>query len=362
MIWVSIRHRSMSSSPLIGGSRRENSSMSISKKTVFLHLVLGVVFFMQTGAGLLGNFILLCHCTSTFLTGSRLKPIDMIFFHLALASSIVLIAKGVPQTMTDLGLNIILDRAGCRLLLFLHRVARGLTVSITCLLSGFQTITISSFTCTLLSELRTCVSKNIFTLCLLCWFLHIPINIFMLVNMQNFMESSNNTRIWNLGFCSYFVPATFNVSLFVIVYFIHDFLCVGFMVMASGYLVLFLQRHHRQVQHVHTSSLLSRRSPEIRATYTILVLVSIYVSFYSINSFLSFYLFQFDKYYQWLMPTLTLLAACYPAISPFVLISSDSPILYFICSLGQKKRSQDSLFPECSTAQHSTFTITSRYI
>ncbi|XP_068944911.1 vomeronasal type-1 receptor 1-like [Petaurus breviceps papuanus] len=292
---------------------------------------------MQTGAGLLGNFFLLCHCTSTFLTGSRLKPIDSIFFHLALANSIVLISKGLPQTMTDLGLNIILDHVGCRLMIFLHRVARGLSVSITCLLSGFQTITISSFTCATWSELRTCVSKYIFLLCVLCWFLHIPINIFMFVNMQDIMESSNNTRIWNLGFCSYSVLATFNASLFVIVYFIHDFLCVGFMVMASGYLVLFLQRHHRQVQHVHTSNLLARRSPEIRATYTILVLVSIYVSFYSINSFLSFYLFQFDKYYQWLMPTLTLLAACYPAISPFVLISSDSPILHFICSLWQKK-------------------------
>ncbi|XP_068944310.1 vomeronasal type-1 receptor 1-like [Petaurus breviceps papuanus] len=326
------------------GMKNGTSTMEVnhlvSEKTIFLGLVLGFIFLVQTGAGLLGNFFLLCHCTSTFLTGNKLKPIDSIFFHLALANSVVLISKGVPQTMVDLGLNIFLHRVGCRIMIFLHRVTRGFSVSITCLLSGFQTITINSFTCSIWSEIRICASKYIFPFCLLCWVLHISINIFMLVNMPDFMESSNTTRMWNMGFCSDFAPASSKVSLFVLVYSIHDFLCLGLMIMASSYLVFFLQRHHRQVQHIHSSSLLARRSPEIRATYTILVLVTIYVSFYSVNSFLSFYLFQVDKYYQWMMPTSTLLAACYPAISPFVLISSDSQIFHYFYFHCQRKRSK----------------------
>ncbi|XP_072471525.1 vomeronasal type-1 receptor 1-like [Notamacropus eugenii] len=306
---------------------------------IFLDLVLGIVFFIQTGAGVLGNVLLLCYCTITFRTGRRLKPIYSIFFHLALANFLVLICKGVPQTMIGLGLNIFLDSVGCRFVIFLHRVARNLSVSITCLLSGFQIITISPITFSILSKLKTRMSKYIFPFCLFCWILHILASVFMFRNTQNFMKSSNKTRIWNMGFCSDSTLVSFNVSLFIILHSVPDFLCVGFMVMTSGYLVLLLQRHHQQIQHIHSSSQFLRRSPVIKATYAILVLMSTYVSFYSANSIFSFYSIQFDKYHQWLFPIAALLNACFPVISPFVLIGCDSQILHFFCSLWQKKRS-----------------------
>ncbi|XP_072472317.1 vomeronasal type-1 receptor 1-like [Notamacropus eugenii] len=315
---------------------KTNRSISVSERIIFLDLVLGMVSFIQTGAGVLGNFFLLCHFTFTLLTGKRLRPIDSIFFHLALANSIVLISKGVPQTLVGLGLKIFLNRIGCKVIIFLHRVARNLSVNITCLLTGFQMITISTFTFPTWPELKTHASKCIFQLCLFCWILHLLINIFMFVNMQSFTESSNNTKIWNMGFCSGFAPASFEVLQFLVMYSIPDFLCVGFMVTASGYLMLLLQRHHQQVQHIHSSSQLSRKSPEIRATYTILVLVSTYVSFYSMNSLLSFYIFQFDSYDPWLIPTSSLLAACYPAFSPFVLINSDSKFSNFLHPVGKE--------------------------
>ncbi|XP_072471526.1 LOW QUALITY PROTEIN: vomeronasal type-1 receptor 3-like [Notamacropus eugenii] len=314
-------------------------------KIIFLDLVLGIVFFIQTGAGILGNFFLLCHYIIGFLNRNRLRPIDSIFFHLALANSIVLISKGVPQTMASLGLKNFLDRMGCKLILFLHRVVRNVSLAIACFLSGFQIIIISPIKFSLWPKLKTQASDYIIPFCLSCWILHILMNSFMLINMEKFMERSNNTKIWNIRFCTELAPASFKLSVFVIVYCIPNFLCVGFMVMASGYLMLLLQRHHQQVQHIHSSNQLSRRSPEIRATCTIFVLVSTYVSFYSVNSLLSFFLFFFDKYYQWLIPTSALLAACFRAISPFVLISQDSQILNFFYSLWGKKRFQESLFP-----------------
>ncbi|XP_023357122.1 vomeronasal type-1 receptor 1-like, partial [Sarcophilus harrisii] len=326
----------------------ENISTSVSEKTVFLDLVLGIAFFIQTGAGTLGNFFLLCLFTITFFNGNRLRSIDSIFFYLALANSIVLISKGVPQTMVSLGLKCFLDNVGCKVIHFLHRVARNVSLTITCFLSGFQIITISPFTFSIWSNLKAQASNYIVPFCLFCWILHILINVHVLGNMHKFTERSNNTRVWNIGFCSQFSSSSLKVSRFLILSSIPDFLCVGFMVIASNYLVLLLQRHHQQVQYIHSSSHLSRRSPEIKATYTILVLVSTYVSFYSANSVLSFYLFIFDKYYVWLMPTSAFLAACFPAISPFVLLSSDSHILQLFYSLWKKKRSQHSPFPGCS--------------
>ncbi|XP_068957451.1 vomeronasal type-1 receptor 4-like [Petaurus breviceps papuanus] len=337
-------------------------SVSVSIGIFFFYIGLGIVFFMQTATGLLGNFFLLCHCISTFLTGSKMRPVDSILFHLALANSMGLISKGVPQTMFSSGMKNFIDRIGCKLIVFLHRVARSLSINNTCLLSGFHIITINPFACSRWSTLKTYASVHIFPFCLFCWIMHILTHIYMFVNMPNLTESSNNTRIWNLGFCSDYASTSFKDSLFIIVYSIPDFLCVVFMVMASGYLVLLLQRYHQQVQHIRSSSLLSRKSPEIRATYTILVLVSTYVSFYSVNSIFSFYLFKFDKHYQWLMPTIVFLDACYPAISPFVLISSDSQILCFFYSLWQQRRSQDSLFPRRSIAQNSISIFTKKYL
>ncbi|KAM9034756.1 vomeronasal type-1 receptor 3-like [Sarcophilus harrisii] len=325
----------------------QNISTSVSEEILFLNLVLGIVSFIQTAAGTLGNSFLLCLYTITFLNGNRLRSIDTIFFYLALANSIVLISKGVPQTMVCLGLKSFLDKVGCKFIHFLHRVARNVSLTITCFLSGFQIIIISPFTFSIWSNFKTQASNYITPFCLLCWILHILINVYTFVNMQKFTDKNNNTRIWNIGFCSQFAPPSLKVSLFVILFSIPDFLCVGFMVIASGYLVLLLQRHHNQVQHIHSSSHLARRSPETKATYTILVLVSTYVSFYSANSVLSFYLFIFDKYYVSLIPTSSFLAACFPAISPFVLISSDSHILQLFYSLWKKKRSQHS-FPGCS--------------
>ncbi|XP_074158710.1 vomeronasal type-1 receptor 3-like [Sminthopsis crassicaudata] len=296
-----------------------------------------IVFFIQTGAGMLGNFFLLCHYAITFFNGNRLRSIDSVFFYLGLANSIVLISKGVPQTMVGLGLKNFLDHIGCNVIHFLHRVARNVSLTITCFLSGFQIITISPFTFSIWSKLKAQASDYAAPFCLFCWILHILINVYVIRNMQEYPGRSNNTRVWNTGFCSQFASASFKVSLFVILFSIPDFLCVGFMVIASGYLVLLLQRHHQQVQHIHSSSHLSRRSPEIKATFTILVLVSTYVSFYSVNSVLSFYLFIFDKYYAWLIPISSFLAACFPAISPFVLISSDSHILQLFYSLWKNK-------------------------
>ncbi|XP_051845933.1 vomeronasal type-1 receptor 1-like [Antechinus flavipes] len=309
---------------------------------------------------MLGNVFLLCRYTITFYNDNRLRSIDSIFFHLSLASSIMLISKGVPQTMIGLGMKYFLDHVGCNVIHFLHRVARNVSLTITCFLSGFQIITINPFTFSIWSKLKAQASNYIAPFCLFCWILHILINVYMLGNIQKFTERSNNTRLWNTGFCSQFALASFKVSVFIILFSIPDFLYLGFMVIASGYLVLVRQRRHGQVQHIHSSHHLPIRSPEIKATYTILVLVSTYISFYSINSVLSFYLFIFDKYYGWLIPTSALLAANFSAISPFVLISSDSQLLHHFYYLWTKKRSQDS-FSGCSLVQHSISPPKRRY-
>ncbi|XP_036599613.1 vomeronasal type-1 receptor 3-like [Trichosurus vulpecula] len=309
-------------------------------------LVLGIFFLIQLGVGLLGNFFLLGLHSFTLLTSQRLRPIEYIFAHLALANAEALLSKGIPHTIACFGLKNFLDRVGCKFIIFLQNVARSVSLSITCLLSGFQVITISP-SHSRWAELKIQAQKYIVPSCFLCWCFYLLINFTLIGSMHNSGYLTNNTKIWNLRYCSSLTPDSFNAALFVLVFSIPDVMCMGFMIWASAYLVLLLHRHHQQVKHIHNPYLSSRIFPEKRATHAVLLLVSTYVSFYSINSSLSFYFFQMEKHESWFVATLDLLGTWFPAMSPFVLIFSDSQILKSWHALWHRKCLLLSPMPQC---------------
>ncbi|XP_020859537.1 vomeronasal type-1 receptor 4-like [Phascolarctos cinereus] len=302
------------------------------------YLVLGILFLNQIAVGILGNFFLLGLYTFFLFIGHRLRPIECIFAHLAVANLKILLSKGIPQIIVCLGFKKSFDLIGCKFIVYLHAVAQKVSLSITCLLSSFQVITISPSN-SRWAGLKIKAPKCIVPSCFLCWCFYLLINFTLLGTMHNSRYLTNNTKIWHLGYCSILTPASFNAALFAIVVSMPDVMCVGFMICSSAYLVFLLHRHHQQVKHIHSPHLSPRNFPEKRATLTVLLLVSTYVSIYSINSGLAFYLFKTDKHEPWFMPTLDFLAACFPAISPFVLIFSDSHVLKYWYALWHRRRS-----------------------
>ncbi|XP_068944308.1 vomeronasal type-1 receptor 1-like [Petaurus breviceps papuanus] len=325
---------------------------------MFPELMFGILFFIQMGIGIFGNFFFLGLYSLTLLIGPKLKPVEYIFAHLALANSNVLLSKGIPQMIVSLGIKNFLNHIGCKFFVYLQNVAKSVSLSITCLLSGFQVITISPSN-SRWAELKIQAQKYIIPACFLCWCFFLLINCILLGTMHNSRYLTNNTKIWHLGYCSILVPDSFSAALFAIVFSIPDFMCVGFMIWSSAYLVFLLHRHHQRVKHIHSLHLSARAFPEIRATQAILILMSTYVSFYSINSGLSFYFFKMEKLQPWLVATLDLLAACFPAISPFVLIFCDSQVLKYWDVLWHRKCSclLCHTFASQTPSQHSSRTL-----
>ncbi|KAM9037882.1 vomeronasal type-1 receptor 1-like [Sarcophilus harrisii] len=303
---------------------------------MFRDLVLGILFLIEMGVGILGNFFLLGLYSFTLFIGQRLRPRECIFAHLALANSEVLLSKGIPQTIACLGIKNFLDHVGCKITICTQNVARSVSLSITCLLSGFQIITISPSN-SKWAELKPKAQKCIVPSCFLCWCFYLLINFTLLGTMNNSRYLTNNTKMWYLGYCSTLTPSSFNAALFAIVFSIPDIMCVGFMIWASAYLVFLLHRHHQQVKHIHNSHLSLKVFPEKRATHAVLLLVSTYVSFYSINSILSFYFFQKDKHQPWFVAILDLLASWFPALCPFMLIFFDHQIGKFCYALWHRR-------------------------
>ncbi|XP_043849909.1 vomeronasal type-1 receptor 4-like [Dromiciops gliroides] len=277
-----------------------------------------------------------------------LRPIKCIFAYLVLANSKLLLFKEIPQMIVWAPFrnftNLCVDYVGCKLVIYLFNVSRSVSLSITCLLSGFQVITISPRN-SWWAELKLQTPKYIVPSCFLCWCFYLLINFTLLGATHNSRYVTNNTEMWNLGYCSILNPTSFNAVLFAIIFSIPDVMCLGVMIWASAYIMLLLHRHHQQVQHIHASHFSTRTFPEKRATHGILLLVSAYASFYSMNSILSLYLFKIEKHNPWLLTVSSLLAAWFPAISPFVLIFCDSQVRKHWNALWHRRHSKQH-FPQ----------------
>uniref|UniRef100_A0A4X2K1K5 Vomeronasal type-1 receptor n=1 Tax=Vombatus ursinus TaxID=29139 RepID=A0A4X2K1K5_VOMUR len=289
-----------------------------------------IFFLSQTGVGALGNSFILVLYTITFFTGHRLRPIDLIITHLAFVNDLVLLSKGIPYTMSAFGLINFMNDLICKFVIYFHRVARSLCLCTTCLLSSVQAITISSGSSRGV-QFKTQVPKYISLFILFCWTFQLLTNYILLETISNPKISKNVTKIIDFGFSSF--NPSFISSLYLSMISLPDVVCLGIMVLTSGSMVITLYRHHQRIQNIHSTSFSSRTSPETRATdiQTILLLVIMFVSFYSLNSILVGYM-HFVKAHSWL-EFLHLSGCLLSACSPFVLIISDSQVSKYCLAL-----------------------------
>nr|XP_027788020.1 vomeronasal type-1 receptor 3-like [Marmota flaviventris] len=286
-------------------------------------LVIGMIFLTQTVVGFLGNVFLLCHYSLLYFTTCKLRPTDLILQHLTVANSLVLLSKGVPQTMAAFGLKHFLCDTGCKVVFFVHRVSRGVCIGSICLLNVFQAIMISPMTLKW-PKLKLKSSRYIGPSNNLCWVLNVLVNSMVPIHVTGKWNSKNNTRKKDLEYCSAFVSDITRRSLYIAVLLSYDVLCVGLMTWASAFMVSTLYRHKKQVQHIHRTNLSPRSSPESRVTKNILVLVGIFVSFYTFSSIFASFVSIFHNPNRWLPIISALFSACFPAVSPFVLMSQKS--------------------------------------
>uniref|UniRef100_G1TGF7 Vomeronasal type-1 receptor n=1 Tax=Oryctolagus cuniculus TaxID=9986 RepID=G1TGF7_RABIT len=286
-------------------------------------LALGMVFLVQTLAGILGNSSLLLHYLILHFTGCKFRLTDLILKHLTVANALVILSKGVPQTMAALGMKHFLDDTGCKLVFYVHRVSRDVSIGSTCLLSVFQAITISP-TCSRWKGLKVKAPKYVGSSTILCWILNMMFNVVVLLHVTARWQNNNITSKMDYDYCSAMPRGKITDLLYIALMLFRDVVFVGLMLWASSFMVFILYRHKQQVQYIHTLS--HRSSPGSRATQSILVLVSSFVLLCSLSSILHIGLVFFSIRKIWLVKASTLIAGCFPAISPYILMSYDSRV------------------------------------
>lgn len=139
-------------------------------------LIIGIIFLSRTTVGIVGNFCHLYHYLFLYHTECRVRSIYLILKHLTISNSLVILSKGVPQTVAASGSNHFFSKFGCRLLLYVQRVSRGVSISTTCLLSVFQTIMISPMNACW-KDLQAKAPEYVGFSISLCWLMHVFVNL-----------------------------------------------------------------------------------------------------------------------------------------------------------------------------------------
>uniref|UniRef100_A0A2K5ZBJ8 Vomeronasal type-1 receptor n=1 Tax=Mandrillus leucophaeus TaxID=9568 RepID=A0A2K5ZBJ8_MANLE len=259
-------------------------------------LAIGMIFLSQI-------IFLLYHYSFLCFTRGLLWSTDLILKHLTIANSLVILTKGIPQTMAAFGLKDTESDIGCKLVFYGHRVGRAVCIGNACLLSIFQVITISPcefrWAQLKLHAPRYIGSSNILVL---CWILNMLVNITVPLHMTGKWNSINSTKTNDYKCCSGGCRSRILCSLHIVLLSSLHVSCVGRMTLASDSMVFILHRGKQQVQHIQGTNL----SPRSLLTPSVILLALLHL-----------YMSLFPNP----MNTSALMTACFPTVSLFVLMN-----------------------------------------
>ena len=274
-----------------------------------------MISLLQMVVGALGNVILFFHSICLILLGRKTRPTGVILAHMVVANLLIIFSPGIPHIMAAFVLGKPLSSLGCKLVYYIQRVARGTTLCSTCVLSTYQSFTLTPRRAGWVM-LRGRAPRVTGPSCCTCWMLSFLMNICVPVTVTGPQDTNYYTDNHGKWFCSSSAPT----ARFLYLWLISDAVFIGLRVWSSGSMVLLLLRHHQRVQYIHTPTGHRRCPPETRAAHTILMLVVTFVIFYLLDCIFAFHIAAFLDFHLSLVHTANILASCFPTFCPILLL------------------------------------------
>ncbi|XP_040851267.1 putative vomeronasal receptor-like protein 4 [Ochotona curzoniae] len=287
------------------------------------HLIWKVSFFSFMGPGILGNFLMLLKHVRILVMSREKNSIDLMLIHLAISNNVIFCTSWISDIITVFYIsNFLVGEIVCKIMIYLNRVSRSLSICTTCLLSVVQAITISPRN-TLWRKFKPHTAWQVLPHLLLFWIFSFLIS----YNLVHYITAINNKNESDVrmyaGYC-YMLPAPQMVRwLFLSLMALRDLTFQSLMGCSSGYMALHLYKHHKHVLYLQSSRCAKYPNPEIRATQTILILMTCFLLSYWADFILSFYAGITLSEESRAANTKIFLELGYAALSPFVLISRD---------------------------------------
>ncbi|XP_021515313.1 vomeronasal type-1 receptor 4-like [Meriones unguiculatus] len=295
---------------LILYTRKEEMVLKFIKKTIFLFM---------TVLGILGNMSVSLNYMFSWWGAPEKKPMHLILIHLAFTNIITLLAKGLPRTIAAFGLINFLDDIGCKILIYLERMARGLSICTSSLLTVVQAIIISP-RASGWRRLRPKSAWHILPVFSVFWILNCLISVNLIHSTTN-VKMNASQLLSDDSYCYFMLPSQKRKWIFLPLMVLRDAVFQGAMGGASGSIIFLLHKHHQNVLYLQNSKELCRTPPELRAAQSVLLLMLCFVFFYWTDCALSLFLSLSSGNNTLMANTVReILTLGYSTFSPLVLI------------------------------------------
>ncbi|XP_028751022.1 vomeronasal type-1 receptor 4-like [Peromyscus leucopus] len=302
----------------------------------FWSYIFRIISFLQTILGILGNFSLIFYYLVLYYRECTLKPTDLILMNLMTANVMIILSAGVPHTMTRFLLRQLLNDFGCRLILYIQRIGRSMSIGTSCLLSVFQAMTISPRE-SCWKYLKVKAAKYIGCFITFLWVFYVCMHFIFFIYPFIKRNNKSRTRTLDVGQCSIEVHNEIGDSLFAAMVVFPEVLFSLLITWTSSSMIVFLYRHKQRVQHIRSTHDSSRTSPESRATQNIFVLLCTFLAFNTLSSILQGYTAFLYNHNWWLANITCLTSLCFPSLGPFVLMNYYSLVSRFRFSRRRNK-------------------------
>ncbi|KAM6162717.1 vomeronasal type-1 receptor 90-like [Erethizon dorsatum] len=286
------------------------------------------IVFSNVTVGIAANTVLLLFHILTFLLKHRPKPLDLTVGQLALIHLVMLVTMGFIAADT-FEFQSWEDGLTCKSVIYVNRLMRALSICTTCLLSVLQAIMLSPRNSYLAKFKRK--STHYYPCCLIfLWIFNMLLNGRFLVSIGATPNVTSHSLMFVTESCSQWPVSYLLRFIFFSLTNVQDISFIVLMALSSGYMVSLLCRHKRHFQHLHSTSLSPKASPEERATQTILLLMG----FFMIMYFLDCVTFS-SSGILWNNEPINhcvhmLVGNGYATICPFVLMSTEKRIIKWL--------------------------------
>ncbi|ELV13495.1 Vomeronasal type-1 receptor 3 [Tupaia chinensis] len=270
---------------------------------------------------MVGNLTVFVNYAWAFLLDAEKKAVHVILVQLTFTNIILIFTKAMSQVLVAFGVENFLHDVGCKIVIYLRRVARSLSMCSYSLLTVVQALTISPRD-SVWGRHQPKAARHILPCLLLFSVFCSLVNMHVLYTITN--TSKNGSReIHGNHYCRFLPQSQVTQWVIVIVMALHDVLFLGFTGVASGYMVFLLHKHHKHALYLQSTKRVYTTPPEIKAAQSVLLLMLCFLLFYWTDSIITLSVNYAVKNNSILILVQELLVLGHAILSPFVMIYRD---------------------------------------
>ncbi|KAK1152792.1 olfactory receptor class A-like protein 1 [Acipenser oxyrinchus oxyrinchus] len=291
-------------------------------------VIRGLLYLFLTVLGIPGNLVVIAAFSHIAYFDRKLLPADIIVLHLMVVNLTLVVQRCLFETLASFYVVNIFTDLGCKIVIFVYRTCRALSIWLTFVLSAFQCISIAP-TGSKWSSIKLHAPQYLAGVFVFIWIL----NTFLSVPSVIFSSSkdSNTTSLnhsINIMFCFVKYPSELWKSSVGAVQIARDVVPMTLMLLANIFILVILYRHSKHAKQIRSAKQNQKESAEMRAAKTVVTLVTLYILFFGIDNILWVYTLSISETLATsiISDLRIFFASLYAAVSPIVIILSNRKV------------------------------------